>query len=140
MAVLGFVSAALYAVLALVAVFNPPAIAALLHTLSPGGSGPEVQLRLGPFLPVYYVLALVGMMFVAEGLWKLRNWTRIVMLVVIAVSLVAALATAPGVIQSGRAGVLAMWGVRVGLCLVWGWYLVSDSVRSAFRSVQPVSS
>jgi hypothetical protein len=136
LSVLGFISVAQYAVLAVLALVNPPAVAALLHALSPGGSGPEVQLRLGAFLPVYYLVSMGLTSFVAYGFWKLRNWTRVVILVLIAVSLVAGLATAPSVMHSGSAGALLLWLVRIGLCLGFGWYLMSGRVRTAFRGVQ----
>jgi hypothetical protein len=114
------------------ALFNPTALTALLKALSPGGSGPEMQLRMGAFLPLYYGVSMLLTSFVACGLLRLWNWTRIFILVVVGVSLLAVLITAPLVWRNISFGASGLWFLRLGLCLWIGTYLLSRRVRTAF--------
>lgn len=132
LAVVSFVSVAFYAVLATLALFNPADLATLLKSLSPGGSGPEMQLRMGAFLPLYYGTSMLLTSVVAYGLLRLWNWTRIVVLVVVGMSLLAVLLTAPLVWRNITFGASSLWLFRLGLCLWIGSYLLSRKVRIAF--------
>ena len=134
MAVLLFVNVATYAVLAALSLLNTQALTAILRVLSPGGSGPAgVHLGMGKFLPVYYVFSMVLVGWVAMGFWKLWNWSRILVLAMIGLSLVFLLGTEIAVASSGSAAAITLFLVRLGLCLLVGWYLLSRNIRNAFR-------
>ena len=132
LAVLSFVNVATYAVLLVLALLSPDTLSAVLKGLSPGGAGPEVQLRMGRLLPVYYGFGMVGTTVIGVGFWKLWNWTRVVVLVLLGASCVALLVEAVTLVRSGSVPGMALWVVRFGLCAFFTWYLASASVRTAF--------
>ena len=133
-ALLGFLQMAIYAALAVLALVNHEALAAVLHGLSPGGSGPEkIHLAMGKLLPLYYVAMMLPVVPWSIGFWKLWNWTRWVTIVMIAFSFVVLLATANvSALLEGGAGAMALFVLRLGLCVGFGWYFMSRKVRDAF--------
>ncbi len=140
-AVLFAVNAAFYVVLATVAVFNRSALIALLHALSPSGAGPEpLYTAMGRLLPLYYVAMVIVTTALAMGFWRLWNWTRIVVLAMIAISLVLMVKEVPLLVAAPTPGAIALTLVRVALCLLVGWYLFSRPVRHAFRHAQEKGS
>jgi hypothetical protein len=70
------------------------------------------------------------------GFWKLWNWTRIVALALMAVSLCGAAAQAFKFIQSGSTPAGAVFWVRIAssvlISVLIGWYLLTAKVRAAF--------
>lgn len=88
--------------------------------------------RLGRLVGV--ILLLVGGVkaVIGVGLWKLRNWGRLLTLIVAALSVLLAL---PGIVTSLRAG--AFFGLGFGLLVAVGyamiiWYLLQPPVKRAF--------
>jgi hypothetical protein len=137
LAVLSFLNMALYAPLAGLSIVNRDALAAVLRAMSPGGAGPAaVQLTMGKFLPVYYVAFLLLIGALGLGFWKLWNWTRLVALMLIAVSLCGAAAQVFDMIQSGTAPAGAAFWLRIAssvlISVLIGWYLLTAKVREAF--------
>jgi len=132
---LTFVAVAQYVVLFVLMFINSVAVFAYLHALSPGGSGPEkIHLAMGRFQAAYYAAMAPLTGLIGYGLWNLWNWTRLVILVMTGISLVGGLLTIPQLTHSGGAGAWALWAVRIILCVLWGWYLMSGRVRDAFHS------
>jgi hypothetical protein len=138
-ALLGFLQVAVYATLTTLALVNHEALVAVLHALSPGGSGPEkVHLAMGKMLPLYYASMMLLAVPWAIGFWRLWNWTRWVSVIMIAVSFVVLLATADvAALRDGGVGAMGLFVLRLGLCLGFGWYLMSRKVRAAFTG-QPL--
>jgi hypothetical protein len=143
LSVLLFLNSAFFAVLAALSVVNHSALAALLWAISPGGAGPAVvHLSMGrPFELVYYCAMTLFTGLLAWGFWKLWNWTRVVTLVLIAVSLLGT-AFEPFMMArggSGAAGVAPMVRIFIStlISLLIGWYLLSAKVRAAFRPSVP---
>lgn len=143
LSILLFLNSAFYVVLAVLSVVNHNALAALLWAISPGGAGPAaVHLSMGrTFEPVYYVAMILFTGVLGWGFWKLWNWTRMVSLVLIAVSLLGT-AAAPFIMArggSGAAGVAPLVRIIVStlISLLIGWYLLSAKVRAAFRPSVP---
>ena len=133
LSLLSFLNVAVYATLATLSIVNPRALSALLRGLSPGGSGPaDLHFRMGSFLPLFYILAGVAIGFVALGFWKLWNWARLAMLALIGLSLVGLVTVEAKGIPSGGAAALGLFVLRLGLCLLIGWYLLSRKVHAAF--------
>lgn len=120
--------------LAVLSVASPSTLTVLLQALSPGGSGPAIQLRFGRLLLVYYLAGMILSGTVGWGLWTLRNWARWISLGGIGISLVAEFAGASGVARSGQPSAIGLWLLRLSLVVLWTWYLFSRRVRSAFRS------
>jgi hypothetical protein len=135
------VNVAFYAVLLAFAMFYRPGLVAILKTLSPGGTGPQMQLEVGRLLPVYDAIAMVGTGLVAMGIWKLWNWSRVVALVLTGFSFVKFVVSegATG-LRPGGGGAMALTLGRPGLCAPVIWYLCSLEVRKALgRSVSYAS-
>lgn len=133
-ALLSGLGVAQYAVLAALAVFDRATLDGLLRALSPSGAGPEaVHNAMGRWLPLFY-LAMTGLSgAMALGFWRLWNWVRLVMLGMMAVSLVLMLGELPGLFAAPSANAIGLTLLRVGLCLLWAWYLMRRPVREAFR-------
>src|SRR5258706_5886476 len=132
---LSFVGVASSLVLAMLALFAPAALDAVLRSLSPSGAGPEkIHEAMGAFLPVYYLVTATLGAALGVGFWKLWNWTRIVTLVLIGISLAALPFQIALVLQAPSASAVALTAFRLSLCALWGWYLLRPSVRAAFHS------
>jgi hypothetical protein len=137
LAVLSFLNMALYAPLAVLSIVNRDALSAVLRAISPGGAGPAaVHLTMAKFLPGYDVAFLLLIGALGLGFWKLWNWTRIVALALMAVSLCGAAAQAFKFIQSGSTPAGAVFWVRIAssvlISVLIGWYLLTAKVRAAF--------
>ena len=134
--VLLLLNVAFYVVLAVLSIVNHDALASLLWAISPGGAGPAaVHLSMGRFELVYYCAMILLTSALAMGFWKLWNWTRIVILVLIGINLIG-VAAAPLVMARGgmaSAAPLVRIVVSVLISLLVGWYLLSAKVRAAFR-------
>lgn len=135
------INIAFYVVLATLAVFNRSALIGLLHALSPSGVGPApLHTAMGRLLPVYYAAMAAVTVALAMGFWRLWNWTRIVVLAMIAISLVLMVKEVPLLVTAPTPGAIALTLVRVALSLLVGWYLFSRPVRHAFRHPQEKGS
>ena len=135
------INIAFYVVLATLAVFNRSALIGLLHALSPSGVGPApLHTAMGRLLPVYYAAMAAVTGALAMGFWRLWNWTRIVVLAMIAISLVLMVKEVPLLVTAPTPGAIALTLVRVVLSLLVGWYLFSRPVRHAFRHAQEKGS
>ena len=140
-AVLLSVNVAFYVLLVALAVFNRSALNAMLHALSPSGAGPEaVHAAMGRLLPLYYAAMAVLTTALAMGFWKLWNWTRIVVLAMTAFSLVFVVGEVPLLVTAPAPGAIVLTLVRVALCVLVGWYLLSRPVCNAFRQARKNAS
>jgi uncharacterized membrane protein (DUF2068 family) len=123
------------------ALFDHSALVALLHRLSPSGAGPEaIHTAMGRLQPVYYSAMAVLTGAMAVGFWRLQNWTRIVMLGLIALSLVLMLGEVRPLLAAPTAGAIVLTLVRVALSVFWIWYLLRRQVRDAFRREHPCAT
>ena len=98
-------------VLAALALFRPEALTAVLRGLSPSGAGPEaMHSAMGRLLPFYYAAMAAAQGVLAAGFWKLWNWARIVVLVMIALS---------GIAETSNATNARRMLIVAGLCPSW---------------------
>jgi hypothetical protein len=139
LSILLLLNSAAYAALAILSVINMHALAAVLQALSPSGAGPaDVHLAMGRFVTIYYAVLLLITGTLGMGFWKLWNWTRMVALAMIGVSLIAAAAETFSFLR-GSSAASAVFLVRVAvsvlISVLIGWYLLSGKVRAAFRPV-----
>lgn len=136
LAVLGFISVAFYLAMTVIALLKPVVVASLLLGMSGGnGFGVTPAASLGGILAVYFVISGLITAALSWGLWTLKNWARIVCLVLIAISVLG------GVVQvsmsfSHASVVGTVFGIaRLIVAILIIIYLNSPRVRSAFRSV-----
>jgi hypothetical protein len=133
-AILFAANAAYCAGFAALAIFNHDVIRSVLRALSPSGMGPEAaHLAMGRLLPLYYVLLAGLTVALAMGFWKLWNWSRIVVLALLALSLLSLIGEVRPLIAGPTTSAIALTGLRLGLVALVGWYLLRGSVRDAFR-------
>jgi hypothetical protein len=138
LSILLLLNSAAYAALAVLSIANMHALAALLQALSPSGAGPaDAQLAMGRFVTIYYAALLLITGTLGMGFWKLWNWTRLIALAMIGVSLVAAAAETFSFFRGSSSAASAVFLVRVAVSVLIGvligWYLLSGKVRAAFR-------
>lgn len=76
----------------------------------------------------------------AMGFWRLWNWTRIVVLAMIAISLAVMVAEVPLLLKTPTTGAIVLTLVRLALCVLVGWYLLSRPVQEAFRQAHKNAS
>ena len=133
LAVLGFLSVLFYLVMTVIAFVNPPQATNLLQGMSGGGAGPSPLQNLGAILPVYFLVTGLLTAALSWGLWTLKNWARILCLVLIGFSVIG-----------GAVGIAAAWShstlpatitalVRLAIAILIFIYLNSPRVRAAFQ-------
>ena len=67
---------------------------------------------MGRFLPLYYGTMMGVSAILALGFWKLWNWTRVVVLVLIGVTLIAVVPEGIRIVHGGTPGVIALFLLR----------------------------
>jgi len=134
-ALLYFVGTATYGVLAVLDLISRNTLISLLNKLSPQGAGPApVLLKMEPLLWLYFAVMAVVVGLLGYGMWTLRNWARVITIVLTAVSLVYGLATLARLASGIDVSTLVSTLFRLGLCVLMLWYMWRPGVRAAFRS------
>lgn len=129
---IGLLGTVFYCALALTAAANPGRLRSILEGMSGGGTGPAQLLRLGTMLPLYFVVMAVFTGVLCWGLWRLKNWVRLVVIVIIGLSVLGgAMEIVRGLPQSTAVGIVSAV-VRLLIAIAILWYLCSKSVRAAF--------
>ena len=132
-----FLNAGFYALLAVLSVIRFGALTIVLTALSPGGVGPAApHLAMGKFLPAYYGVSTLLTGALALGFWKLQNWSRLVSLALMGISLAFLPIEFLHASQSPSGAMIGSALVRVGVTVLIGWYLLSTKVRQAFRPTE----
>ena len=133
-AILFAANAAYYVGFAALAILNRDALRSVLRALSPSGMGPEAaHMAMGSLLPLYYVLMAGLTVTLAIGFWKLWNWSRIVVLALLGLSLLSLIGEVRPLIAGPTTSAIGLTVLRLGLIAFVGWYLLRASVRDAFR-------
>lgn len=133
LAVLGFLSVLFYGALTVLALMNPTQAGNLLQGMSGGGAGPAPLQNLGAILPAYFLITGLITAALCWGLWKLKNWARIICLVLIGVSVVGgAVGVSMAWSHATAAGTISAL-VRLLIAILIFVYLCSARVRAAFR-------
>ncbi|MGC1448747.1 MAG: hypothetical protein WA830_01795 [Candidatus Sulfotelmatobacter sp.] len=118
---------------AALAILNHNALRSVLRALSPSGMGPEAaHLAMGRLLPLYYVLMAGLTVALAIGFWKLWNWSRIVVLVLLGLSLLSLIAEVRPLIAQPTTSAVGLTVLRLGLIALVGWYFLRAPIRDAF--------
>lgn len=139
-AILFAANAAYYVGFAALAILNRDALRSVLRALSPSGMGPEAaHMAMGRLLSLYYVLMSGLTVTLAIGFWKLWNWSRMVVLALLGVSLLSLIGEVRPLIAGPTTSAIGLTVLRLGLIALVGWYLLRASVRDAFLR-QKVSS
>jgi hypothetical protein len=133
LAVLLFLNVGTYAALIVLAIRSPDQLAVLLQGMMSGPTvGPSPLLQLGAFLPVFFLAIAIFMGLLGRGLWRLKNWARIVVLFLVVIS------AAIGIVEVARSlsGMDATAWIsaiaRIAISVLVALYLSSAKVRAAF--------
>jgi uncharacterized membrane protein (DUF2068 family) len=97
-------------------------------------------MRLGAFVPVYFLAMAILTGLVGRGLWNLKNWARITVMVLAGISAILGIVELVGGLTAMNPLALAGAAARIALSAWIAWYLNSAKVRAAFGSPKPPSS
>src|SRR5271169_5769812 len=127
-------NAAYYVGFAALAILNRDGLRSVLRALSRSGMGAEAApMAMGGLLALYYVLLAGLTVTLAIGFWKLWNWSRIVVLALLGLSLLSLIGEVRPLIAGPTTSAIGLTVLRLGLIALVGWYLLRASVRDAFR-------
>ena len=150
--------AATYAFFCIFSLVNQRAFRTMFERLDAGPVDPAILLQLGPLLPVYFLIMIAVATALGVGMWRLKNWARIVTLVLAGLTLAAgviALVTllmsshpAGPVITAAQRGVAPFmtvvsfflvevpWEMSLPVSAFLCWYLLRPAVEAAFEQGQ----
>jgi hypothetical protein len=132
-AILYLVNAAFYGYLIVLGFFARDKLAAFLNSsTSPAGVGPSGLLSLGKLLPFYFVAMAAVTLALALGMWRLKNWARIVTMLLVGISLLdAAYMLIKTFAHFVAADFVRLLGATaIGIVVLW--YLNRKAVRASF--------
>lgn len=130
---ISFLGVAFYFALALLAALDRPRLRGLLEGISGGRTGPAPLLHMGAILPFYFVIMAGVTAALGWGLWRLKNWVRLTVLVIVGLSVIAgAIEIISAWSRSTIEGIVTAM-LRVAVAILIFSYLRSASVRAAFR-------
>jgi len=150
---LDLLGAATYAFFCMFSLVNQRAFRSMFERLDAGPVDPAIFLRLGPLLPVYFLIMIAVAAALGVGMWRLKNWARIVTLVLVGLCLAAGpmslllISSHPAglVMTAARRGVAPFvrvvsfflvgvpWEVSLTVSAFVCWYLLRPAVKAAFQ-------
>jgi hypothetical protein len=132
--ILNFVGVASYLGFLTLALLSPTRLGAVLVGLAAEGAGRHPLERLGPMLPAYFAVMAVLMGLLSVSFWRMKNWTRLVVLAIAWLSLVGSFQALVAAAGAGSLSGSALSLFRVGLCVTLIHYLMQPCIRALFRS------
>jgi len=148
--------AATYAFFCIFSLVNQRAFQTMFVRLDFGPVDPAIFLRLGPLLPVYFLIIIAVAAALGVGIWRFKNWARIVTLVLAGLCLTAGpmslllISSDPAglVMTAARRGVAPFvkvvsfflvgvpWEISLAVSAFVCWYLLRPAVKAAFTQGQ----
>ncbi len=132
LAILNFLGAGLYALLAVLFFLIGAGGAASGMMSEMGGGAAAFLLGLGAAVGVILLIFAAIGLAIGIGLWKLRNWARIVTIVLVGLSLLLGVIGLLGSLISFELGSLIFQAIFVALYAWIIWYLFQPHVKQAF--------
>ncbi len=132
LAILNFLGAGLYALLAVLFFFIGAGGAASGMMSEMGGAAAAFLLGLGAAIGVILLIFAAIGLAIGIGMWKLRNWARIVTIVLVGLSLLLGVIGLLGSLISFELGSLIFQAIFVALYAWIIWYLFQPHVKQAF--------
>ncbi len=132
LAVLNFLGAGLYALLAVLFFLIGAGGAASGMMSEMGGGAAAFLLGLGAAVGVILLIFSAIGLAIGIGLWKLRNWARIVTIVLVGLSLLLGVIGLLGSLIAFELGSLIFQAIFVALYAWIIWYLFQLHVKQAF--------
>jgi len=156
---LDLLGAAIYVFFCIFFLVNQRAFRSMFERLDWGPVDPAIFLRLGPLLPVYFLIVIGVAAALGVGMWRPKNWARIVTLVASGLCLAAGLMSlllisshpAGPVMTAARRGVAPFvrvvsfflvgvpWEVSLMVSAFAFWYLLRPAVKTAFKGQAPAA-
>lgn len=137
LAVLGFIGAGLWVLIGLAMLVGASFVGAMFSQAqgAPAGSGGFMAMLGGAVSIVFFVFAAIAALL-AWGLWTLKNWARIVVIVLQALGILFSLAALLHLSLPVLVGLI----IRVGIGGLIIWYLSKPDVAAAFAGSQARSA
>ncbi len=132
LAVLNFLGAGLYALLAVLFFLIGAGGAASGMMSEMGGGAAAFLLGLGAAVGVILLIFAAIGLAIGIGIWKLRNWARIVTIVLVGLSLLLGVIGLLGSLISSELGSLIFQATFAALYAWIIWYLFQPHVKQAF--------
>ena len=132
LAILNFLGAGLYALLAVLFFLIGAGGAASGVLDEMGGGAAAFLLGLGAAVGVILLIFAAIGLAIGIGMWKLRNWARIVTIVLVGLSLLLGVLGLLGSLISFELGSLIFQAIFVALYAWIIWYLFQPHVKQAF--------
>lgn len=134
LAVLNFLGAALYILIGLLVMLGMGILGGMAGQSGAEGAGGAMgmMMGLGAVAGVVFIVLAIIPFAIGWGLWKLKNWARIICIVLFALGALAALA---GVGIGAMAGEMISAGFNLVFLLLYAWiiwYLTRPHVKQAF--------
>ena len=141
LAVLQFIGAACFVIGALLLMVGSTFVAAMVGRVGAGGHGGTAMAGMGALIGVVGGIFCLGFAalhgVVGWGMWNLKNWARMVTLVLAAIGALLQVMGMMGTLLHFHI-VLMLWHVIwLGVDAVIIWYLLTPEVRAAFEGPQP---
>lgn len=139
-AILYLLNACFYTYLVVLGFFARDKLASFLGaSTSPAGVGPSALLRLGNLLPFYFLVMAAATTALAFGMWRLKNWARIVTMTLVGLSVLDAIFMLFKEFSHFAAADFARMFLALVICVVVLWYLSRKTVRASFAGA-PVTT
>ena len=134
LAVLNFLGAGLYILIGLLFILGMGILGGMMGQAGGEGSAGAMgmMMGLGAVAGVIFIVLSLIPLLIGWGLWKLKNWARIISIVLFALGALAALA---GVGIGAMAGEMICLGFNLVFLLLYAWiiwYLTRPHVKQAF--------
>jgi hypothetical protein len=140
LAVLQFIGAACFVIGALLLMVGGTFVAAMLGNAARGGGGTAMA-GMGALIGV--VGGVFCLMFAALhgvvgwGMWNLKNWARMVTLVLAGIGALLQVMGMMGSLLHFHIGLMLWHVIWLGVDAVIIWYLLTPEVKAAFEGTQP---
>jgi len=103
-------------------------------------AGAGVFAGLGVVMGVFFLILAIIPLVVGLGLWKLKEWGRILAIAVSAISAVLQLFGVVGMLLHFSVGGFAFLVCRLAISVLIVWYLLKPEVKAAFQSARATTA
>ena len=116
-------------------------VTALLNAASPQGAGPALLLKMGRVITFYFCLMTAVTGALGCGMWRLKNWARIVIIALAALTLAGIVVEFSKTMTDLQPSTLVVTLVRAAVGVLVLWYLLRARVKAAFKpAAAPVAA
>jgi len=135
-AILEFLGAGVFIAIGLFCLLGMSFLASLLSQMSQtrdlGGAVFTALTGLGAVFAVGFFILAAIVMLIAWGMWKLKNWARIITIILCGVGILFGIFGLLWALLHFNLFVIMVGGIRLAINLLIVWYLLQPNVKRAF--------